>query len=177
VKSGAGPGSEADHVEIGVVARAHGIRGELRVHLHNPGSTALDRAAAVQVGGRSHAVEAARPVSGAYLLKLAGVPDRTAAEGLRGQPVAVPRQDLDLEEGEVLLADLIGCRAELPDGSDWGVISRVEPGPQDRIVIEQGEVERLLPVAGPFLLESNLTGRRVVVDPPEGLPEDPARRR
>ena len=33
-----------DRIEIGVVARPHGVRGELRVHLHNPESTALDDA-------------------------------------------------------------------------------------------------------------------------------------
>ena len=42
-----------DRVEIGVVARPHGVRGELRVHLHNPESTALDAAEEVWIGGRA----------------------------------------------------------------------------------------------------------------------------
>ncbi len=168
-------GSEPDKVEIGVVARAHGIRGEVRVHLHNPASTALDGAEVLWLGAREYAIESARPVAGAYLVALVGVADRNAAEALRGRPVSVARDDLELEEGEVLLADLVGCRVELPDGSDWGTVSALELGPQDRLVIRQGEVERLLPVVDEFLIEIDLEARRIVVDPPADLPADKAR--
>ena len=167
----------ADRVEIGFVARAHGIRGELRVHLHNPASTALDGAEALWVGEREYAVESARPVAGACLVALAGIADRTAAEALRGRPVSVARDDIELDEGEVLLADLVGCRVELPDGSDWGTVSALEFGPQDRLVIRQGAIERLLPMVDEFLVEVDLEARRIVVDPPADLPEDKARER
>jgi len=165
--------SAVDRIEIGAVARAHGIRGEVRVVLYNPGSTALDRAASLYIGERELAIESARPLpGGAYLVGLVGVADRDQADALRGQPVAVARDDLDLDEGEVLLADLVGCRVELPDGTDWGVIAAVEPGPQDRLVIHCGDIERQLPVADPFLVSIDLDQRRIVVDPPEGLPEE-----
>ena len=51
-----------DTVEIGFVARAHGIRGEVRVHLHNPASTALDDAEVLWLGAREYRIESARPV-------------------------------------------------------------------------------------------------------------------
>lgn len=158
------------------MARAHGIRGEVRVHLHNPASSALDAAEVLFLGDREYPIESARPVAGAYLVALAGVPDRTAAEALRGLPVSVARDELELDDGEVLLADLVGCRVELPDGSDWGTVSGLELGPQDRLVIAQGEVERLLPVVDEFLVEIDVEARRIVVDPPVDLPEDPRRR-
>jgi 16S rRNA processing protein RimM len=163
-------------VEIGVVARAHGIRGEVRVHLYNPESTALDRAETAYLGDRAFAIEGARPVQGAYLLALAGVTDRDAAEALRGRPVSVARHDLELDEGEVLLADLVGCRVELPDGRPWGVVRAVELGPQDRLVIRDGEVERQLPVVDEFVVDIDVEARRIVVDPPADLPEEKARR-
>jgi ribosomal 30S subunit maturation factor RimM len=47
----------AERVEIGVVARAHGIRGEVRVHLHNPGSTALEEVEVLYLGDREMQVE------------------------------------------------------------------------------------------------------------------------
>jgi 16S rRNA processing protein RimM len=162
-------------VEIGFVARAHGIRGEVRVHLHNPASTALDGVEVLWLGAREYRIESARPVAGAYLVALAGVPDRNAAEALRGRPVSVARGDLELEEGEVLLADLVGCRVELLDGSDWGTVSALELGAQDRLVIRQGDIERLLPVVDAFVIEIDVDGRRIVVDPPADLPEDKAR--
>jgi 16S rRNA processing protein RimM len=177
-RSPAGSDGTGDPVEIGVVARPHGVRGELRVALHNPESTALDESEVVFVGDREHEVESARPVTGgAYLLRLAGITDRDQAEALRGQPVAVARDDVELGDDEVLLVDLVGCRVELADGTSWGVIAGIEPGPQDRLVIHHGEVERQLPVADAFLRDIDLEARRVVVDPPEGLPEEPIRRR
>lgn len=177
VRRPASTGSD-DRVEIGIVARAHGVRGEVRIALHNPESAALERAEAVFVGGREHAVLSARPVvGGAYLVVLDGVTDRDRAAGLRGQPVEVGRDDLDLEDEDVLLIDLVGCKVELTDGSDWGVVAGVETGLQDRLVIHQGDIERQLPVADQFVIDVDLEGRRVVVDPPEGLPEEPVRRR
>ena len=165
----------AERVEIGVVARAHGIRGEVRVHLHNPASRALDQAGAMFVGEREYAIESARPVAGAYLVALAGISDRDAAAALRGRPVSVLRDDLELDDGELLLADLVGCRVELPDGRPWGVVSGLELGPQDRLVIRDGEIERLLPVVDEFVIDVDVEARRIVVDPPQDLPEDKAR--
>lgn len=162
-------------IEIGVVARAHGIRGEVRVHLHNPGSTALDRADTVYLGDRVFAIARARPVAGAYLLALEGIADRDAAEALRGRPVSVARGDLELDEDEVLLSDLVGCQVELADGRPWGVVRALELGPQDRLVIRDGEVERQLPVVDAFVLEIDVEGRRIVVDPPADLPEEKVR--
>ncbi len=170
-------GGGDDRVEIGAVARAHGVRGELRVALHNPTSEALVDVEVLFVGGRELAVESARPTTGAWLVRLAGVEDRDQAEALRGQPVAVAREQLALEDDEVLLVDLIGCRAELRDGTPWGEIVAIEPGPQDRLIVRHGDVERQLPVVDEILLEVDLEAGRVVVDPPEGLPEEPARRR
>jgi 16S rRNA processing protein RimM len=166
-----------DRVEIGAVARAHGVRGELRVVLHNPSSTALDEALVLFVGGRELAVESSRPTTGAWLVRVAGVDDRDQADALRGQPVAVARDQLALEDDEVLLVDLVGCRVELPDGTPWGEIVAIEPGPQDRLIVRQGDVERQLPVVDEIIVEVDLEGGRVVASPPEGLPEEPARRR
>jgi 16S rRNA processing protein RimM len=176
VRRGAATGSD-DRVEIGVVARAHGVRGELRIALHNPASTALDRAETLFVGGRELAVESVRPVQGAALVLVAGVDDRDKADALRGQPVAVARDAIELDEEEFLLIDLVGCRVELRDGTGWGVVAAVETGPQDRLVIHDGDIERQLPVVDELLVDIDLEARRLVVDPPEGLPEEPRRRR
>jgi 16S rRNA processing protein RimM len=176
VRRGVATGPD-DRVEIGVVARAHGVRGELRIALHNPASTALDRAETLFVGGRELAVESVRPVQGAALVRLAGVDDRDKADALRGQAVAVARDAIELDEEEFLLIDLVGCRVELRDGTSWGVVAAVETGLQDRLVIHDGDIERQLPVVDELLVDIDLEARRLVVDPPEGLPEEPRRRR
>jgi 16S rRNA processing protein RimM len=158
-------------IEVGFVARAHGVRGELRVVLHNPDSSALDAAETVYLAGERRVLIAARPVQGAVLVTLEGIGDRDAAEALRGSSVEVDRDALDLDDGEVLLADLVGCRAVLSDGSDWGEVVRVVTGPQDRLVIRHGDIERELPLVDELVTAIDLDAGTIEVAPPEGLPE------
>lgn len=160
-----------DLVEVGFVARPHGVRGELRIALHDPESTTLAAAPVVYVGGEPRRVVAARPVPGAFLLRLEGVDGREIAETLRGAAVCVRRQDVPLAAGQYLLSDLVGCRVELADGRPWGKVAAIEVGPQDRLVIHDGDVERLLPVVPELVVEVDIAAGRVVVDPPAGLPE------
>lgn len=163
----------SSRVEVGFVARAHGVRGELRVVLHNPDSSALERAAALYIAGERRELLATRPTRGAVLASVEGIADRDAAELLRGARVEVAREELALDDGEVLLADLIGCRAVLEDGSDWGEVVRVETGPQDRLVIRHGEIERELPLVDELVTAIDLEAGTIEVAPPEGLPESP----
>ena len=76
----------------------------------------------------------------------------------------------------MLLDDLVGCKVVLPDGTPWGTIAAVELGPQDLLVIHDGEIERLLPLVDQFVKNVDVAGGVVTVDPPEGLPEDRIRR-
>ena len=167
--------ADGARVEIGFVARAHGIRGEICAVPHDPQSTALAEVSAVWIAGRRYAVEAARETPKGVLLALEGLTDRTVAEGLRGQVVEVDRDELDLGEDDVLLADLVGCRTQLPDGTPWGEIVALELGPQVRLVVHHEGVERLLPLVDELVPAIDLEARLVTVDPPEGLPEEPIR--
>lgn len=160
-------------LEIGYVARPHGVRGELRVVTHDPGSTTLLDVDEIELDGVPYRIEQARQVEGAFLLRLAGVGDRNRAETLRGKRVAVDRELIPLEEGEVFLADLVGCAVVREDGSPYGTIAAIETGVQDRLVIHDGDVERLLPLVPEFVIDVDLEEGRVVVAPPEDLPESP----
>ena len=124
---------------------------------------------------------AARPVGGAYLLALEGLTDRDAAAALRGQVVSGARDQLALDDDDVLYADLVGCRCQLADGRPWGTIVAIELGPQDRLVIHDdqhedgspGADERLLPLVDAFIADVDAERRVVVVTPPDGIPEEP----
>jgi 16S rRNA processing protein RimM len=156
-------------LEVGYVLRAHGVRGELRVVTHDPTSTALEDTDAIYIGGKAYAAELRR-IEGAYLVKLEGVTDRDVAERLRGQPVAVPRAAIELDPGEVLLADLIGCRVRDANGTDYGTVMAVDVGPQPRLVVKLGNAETLLPVVEEFLESIDVDAKEIVVSLPEGFP-------
>ncbi|MEZ4399405.1 MAG: ribosome maturation factor RimM [Kofleriaceae bacterium] len=170
-----------DLIEVATVAKAHGIRGEVLAVLIDPASETLGQVEVVWIGGVRYEVVSARPVGGAYLIAVAGVADRDAAALLRGQAVAVARDQLDLDEDDVLYADLVGCRCQLADGRPWGTIVAIELGPQDRLVIHDeqhedgtpGAVERLLPLVDAFIASIDPDAKLVVVTPPDGIPEEP----
>jgi 16S rRNA processing protein RimM len=158
---------------IGIVARPHGVRGEVRVNLHDPGSTSLLRVRRVFVGGVAHTVTSARPGTGALLLKLVGTDDRDAAALLRGKVIEVERRDLPLAEGEFFLADLPGCEVVDAAGRSLGRIVEIMHGAQDILVVRDERVERLVPFIAAWLLAVDMTARRLTIDVPEDLPEEP----
>ncbi|HVK72410.1 MAG TPA: ribosome maturation factor RimM [Kofleriaceae bacterium] len=166
---------EQTRVEVAVVSKAHGIKGEIVAIPHDPDSTSLADVATVWIGDRSYKVVRARPLPpSAFLLQLEGLSDRDVAAGLRGQTISVDRDELALDDDEVLLADLVGCQTRLPDGTPWGEVVGVElGGMQDRLVIHHEGMERLLPVVDAFIADIDLDAGVVVITPPDGMPEEP----
>jgi 16S rRNA processing protein RimM len=105
-------------IELGVVAKPHGVRGELRIHVFNPESTLLEELSEVfLIGGEGEEpalveIESTRPGPKTLLMRLSGVTSKEAADTLRGYTLCVPRDALpELEEGEYYHADLIGLQA------------------------------------------------------------------
>ncbi len=134
-----------DLLAIGHVARAHGLKGELRIELFFDGSDALGLVGELWLtqkgetpeAARHHVVEAARPVPKAYLVVLAGIFERNAAEALRGCTVWVARSALPAtDEAEYYLVDLIGARVVGPEGEVGTVIEIATHPSIDALVIQ-----------------------------------------
>lgn len=172
-----------DRIVVGYVARAHGVRGELRVHMHDPQSTTLFDVDRAWIAGQEHQILAARETTGAVLIRIAGVDDKNAADALRGKPVEVLRTDIPLAEGEYLISDLTGCAVVDEAAQPLGVITDVIHGARHLgtalLVIrdEAAGVERLLPLVDAFVLAVDIAARRVVVTLPEDLPTEPLGKR
>lgn len=105
-------------IELGVVARPHGVTGEVRVHVFNPESTLLRELGEVFLIGEEDEepalvdIVSTRQGSKVLLMRLAGVGSLEDADALRGYTLCVPREALpDLEQGEYYHADLIGLEA------------------------------------------------------------------
>ncbi len=158
-------------IEIGGVARAHGIRGEVAIVTHDPDSTVLERADQIWIDQIEHRIVEARPTPKAiWLVQLAGVDTRTEAEALRGLAVEVAREALELSEADVLLLDLIGCKVQLADGTPFGEVANVEADIQNRLVIHHEGMEYLLPLVDQLVPTIDIEARLVTITPPEGLP-------
>jgi 16S rRNA processing protein RimM len=165
-------------IEVGRIARAHGVRGELRVLLHWPDSDSLLTADEVLVqlpGGeaRPMQIESARRADRAILLKLAGVSDRDAATALRGASILVAREVLPAaENGEFYLCDLIGARVVDPAG-ELGVVLEIRGHPSvDCLVIRTADGKLLeQPLVAPWFERVDLDARCVYLSGRDGLIE------
>jgi 16S rRNA processing protein RimM len=161
-------------VEIGVVARAHGVRGWVRVRLADPASESLSAVTEVALGDpgrRARLLEAEADAAG-YRVRLEGIEDRDAAEALRGTPILVARGALP-EPGaeEIYVADLIGCVVVDAEGRELGQVQAVHNwGAQEllAVALPDGQ-EALVPMVEGIVTEVDVEGRRIVCDPPEGL--------
>ncbi|MCX5741397.1 MAG: ribosome maturation factor RimM [Proteobacteria bacterium] len=166
------PVDDSPRVEIGGIARAHGIRGEVIVHTHDPESQILGSIERIYVDDVTYEIRTARDTTRGWLLVLVGIDTRNDAERLRGKVVEIDRALLELTDGDVLLDDLVGCAVRRADGLAWGEIVAVSPGEmQDLLIIHDGDIERMLPLVDVFVTNIDLDARVVTVDPPEGLPE------
>ena len=164
-------------IEVGRVAKAHGVRGEIKVALHWEHSDSLSHAEEVVLTakgeGRTFGVRSVRPADRAVLMSLVGIEDRDRAESLRGATVSVAREALPpLEDGEYYLCDLVGVSVVSPNGPVGEVVEvRVHPS-VDTLVVRAPD-GRLLeqPIAEPWILAVDIANSRVELASEDGLVE------
>lgn len=115
------------HVTLAAVAGAHGLGGEVRLKLFTDDAEGLRRYKSFNADGRMLTLKSVRAAPGGAVARFAEIADRTAAEGLRGKVLTVPRDALPpLEDGEYYHADLIGLPVTTPDGASIGTCNAVE---------------------------------------------------
>jgi 16S rRNA processing protein RimM len=163
------------HVSVGYVRKAHGIRGEVIVR---PLSDNPDR---YRTGARIFTDErpareleilGARPHKDGLIVAFSGIRDRNQAEALRGVTFTIPREERRLlNEDEYWPDDLEGLTVIDTAGRHLGRITGVILGDaQDRIVIAAEDGRRVeVPFVEEFFGEIHPSGGHIVADPPEGL--------
>ena len=151
-------------LEIGHIRRAHGVRGEMSVELSS------ERPERVAVGTRWFVrgtwmdVLSSRPHQDRWLVTLAGVADRTAAQRLTNAAIyAEPIEDPD----ELWVHRLIGASVVDVAGDEIGRCVSVVANPaSDLLELDDG---RLVPVAFVTSFDMTPSGDIVTIEPPPGL--------
>ena len=156
---------------LGVIAGAHGIRGEVKLKSFtaNPADIASYGALSDEAGGRLFEILAIKPAKDALIARLAGVEDRTAAEALKGTKLFVPRERMPApDQDDYYHADLIGLDAVDASGNHFGTVLGVENyGAGDLLDIGDDTASELLPFTKAFVPEIDLAARRIVIAPPD----------
>jgi 16S rRNA processing protein RimM len=164
-------------LEVGYVARVHGLKGELAVRTFDPDSEALSSVRRIVLRLRSGeerdlSLVSVRGAAEAVLVTLAGIDSREDAEPLRGAAVLVHREDLPPpSEGEWFQGDLVGLEARTPEGIPLGKVTEIwNTGPVPVLVVEGGGREALMvPFVDEFVPEVDVPAGVLVVRPPEML--------
>ena len=163
-------------VEIGVVGRPHGIRGALRVFLHNQSSSLLYDIDMVLL----RKVDASETVSSEILnyaaagkrgtLTLRGIESRADAEKWTGARLLVDRKVLpDVDDGEFYVEDLMGIEVFF-EGKPIGKVksSREQGGVEVVTVMDDSQVIEI-PLVDEFVQELDIDGGRLTVRDIENL--------
>jgi 16S rRNA processing protein RimM len=170
------------HLEVGYVARAPGLHGEVAVRTHDPASDVFDEVERLLVVTRTGAqrtltIESVRPTPREVLVVFTGVATREAGEALVGARVLAFREDLaPPQEGEYFQGDLVGLVAVDEGGRELGRVEALwNAGDVPNLVIRgEGTGELLVPFADEFVPTVDLAAGRLVVRVPRYTTDESA---
>lgn len=151
-------------VTLAAITGAHGVAGEVRLKLFGEGVVALKRYRAFNDSALT-VVKIKDDGKGGAIARFAEVPDRTAAEKLRGTALTVRRSEMPpLPEGEYYHADLIGLPAVSTEGEALGECVAVENfGAGDVIEIRKADGKKFMVPMKPQAVPE-WTDERIVIE-------------
>jgi 16S rRNA processing protein RimM len=165
-------------VLVGIVARTHGLRGEVAVNLATDFADERFKPGARLFARRPNAEPEALEVVGVRfhkgrpLLQIRGVDSIDAGEKYANAEIRIPAEDQGtLPEGTYFHSDLVGCEVVTVGGEGIGTVTAVQgEGAASRLVVASRRGEVLIPLAEE-ICQVDVGARRITVTPPEGLLE------
>ncbi|MGH2411895.1 MAG: ribosome maturation factor RimM [Chloroflexota bacterium] len=167
------PDDAGDLVLIGVIAGAHGVKGELKVNLETDFPDRFKHLRTVYTG-KDHVpvrVESARRLGDRVAIRLADCTDRDAAQALRGTLLSIPSRDLMPLPAHTYYRDqIVGLQVVTTAGDALGTITEIlVTGSNDVYVVRDEQRETLIPALKEIVREVDVTGGRMVIEPVDGL--------
>ena len=160
----------------GQIVNTHGLRGHVKVisfikiFIEQPEGIA-GVMPTIFIDGKEYEVEHSVQQKSMVLLKLKGVDSIDDAAKLRNKEIAICRDDVELEEGVVFIADLIGLPV-LADGVEIGKITEVLDYPGNKVYVVKGEHEYMIPAVKAFILDTDMEKNEMQVKLIEGMRSD-----
>ena len=171
----------ADAIEVGRIADAWGIKGWFKVLPYSADPEALfsskcwyllpaEKGEKTFAGPAKLAIREAKEHSDSVVACAQDVPDRNAAELLRGARIFVARSSFPSpEQDEYYWVDLIGLAVVNREDVALGTVRELlSTGPQTVLVISYEQdgkpAERMIPFVSAYVDEVDLTARRIRVD-------------
>ena len=151
---------------VGEVLKPQGIRGELKIKTFTDFPEDVKAFKTVYIDGTAYKILSFRVgADGAAYLGLRGVPDRNAAELLRGKTIEGEREDAPaLEEGQYYIVDVLGLSCETEEGEPLGVVVDINNYSSDIYTLEKAGKRILFPAVKGVVKRVDLENKKLVVD-------------
>ncbi len=165
------------YVLIAKVTKAHGIKGELKMHAFSGQLQSITQHNKLFLISRQGQISSvfdvlrSRTGNKEAIVQLKGVNDRNDAEKLCGYGVLVEKINLpELTKDEFYLHELEGLQVKTETGDIIGTVdSFFHNGMQDLLVVKKGKNEMMIPLIPGIIIKRDKTC--LTVAPPPGLLE------
>ena len=159
-------------MELGYVNNVRGLRGEIKVIHYCDYKEFFEELDSVMIKNTEYEIESIKYYKDQVVLKLSGIDTVEMAETLKNQTVYAEKENLPpLPEGVFYIADLIGVKAYLEDGTYVGEVTDViQNGPTDVLELKgEGGKQILIPRVAEFVPYLSVTEKKMTITPIEGL--------
>ena len=123
-------------LEVGHVARAHGVQGEVVVTLVTDRLERVEPGAELFVGARRLEIERSRPFGDRFLVYFVGVHSRAAADVLHG---ATLRAEAIEDPDALWVHDMVGADVVEVSGTSRGKVIAVQSNPASDLLVLESE--------------------------------------
>jgi len=164
-------------ISVARIVRPHGLHGEVVADLLTDFPERFEQLDAPLIRRTDGnlltlKIEKSRLTAGRIVFKFAGVESIDDAEQLRNALLQVKREQLvPLPADTYYDFELIGCQVTTGDGQRLGSVSNIQRygAAPLLVVVDEEKGERLIPLVHSICREIDITGKRILVEPPEGL--------
>lgn len=134
----------------GQIVNTHGLHGHVKVMPWADDPEDLLDLNRFFIDGQEYEVQSASLQKNMILLKLRGVDTIEDAAKLRQKELYMAREDVELEDGVMYIADLVGLPV-LADGVEIGKLTEVMTLPGNDVYVVKGEKEYLIPAVKEYV--------------------------
>ena len=168
----------SDFVAIGVIEKAHGIKGDVKVKPitdYPPRFESLNKVIIERLHGEIEELEISKVLvrEKVIYLGLKGIDTRDDAQALRGAFINIKKEEvLPLEEGRFYHFEILGFEVKKTSGEILGNLEEVMDLPANAVLVVKNESrEYLIPVIQEVVKKIDMERGEVIIEPMEGLLE------
>lgn len=165
----------SDLICVGSISGAYGVHGELRVKSFcaNPEDIETYTPLSDETGARTFSLALIRPIKNGFVTRIAEVATKEEADALKGTQLFARRDQLpNLPDDEYYHTDLMDLEVFDTGGTPLGRVKSVQNhGAADllEILVPGANQTVLLPFTLQAVPTVDLSARRIIANPPEGL--------